>query len=63
MWSLTFLFAIVGAVSGIVNGIIRNSWEGQLVLLVLSVSLVFRSYKDATSKDSEVKHTSFTKRA
>ena len=71
MWSLTFLFVIVVSVSGIVNGLIRNSWEGQLVLVVLFVSLllafpspvVFPSYKDATSKDSEVKHTSFTKRA
>ena len=71
VWSLTFLFAIVGAISGIVNGIIRNSWEGQLLLLVLFAPLllafpslvIFPTYKDATSKDSQVKRINFTKRA
>jgi hypothetical protein len=71
VWSLTFLFAIVGAISGIVNGIIRNSWECQLLLLVLFEPLllafpslvVFPAYKDATSKDSQVKRINFTKRA
>lgn len=71
LWSLTFLFAIVGAISGIVNGIVRNSWEGQLVLVVLFVPpllafsslVVFPTYKDATSKDSQVKRTNFTIRA
>jgi hypothetical protein len=32
-------------------------------LLAFPSPVVFPSYKDATSKDSEVKHTSFTKRA
>lgn len=66
MWCLTFLFAIVGAISGIVNGVIRNSWEGQFVLLEPFVTIllalpsivVFPTYIDATSKDSQVKHNS-----
>jgi hypothetical protein len=62
------LFAIVAVIGGFMNGIIGNSWKGQLVLLVLLVALaqafppffVFPTYKDATTNDSQVTEASIS---